>query len=94
MSLRQGLLIVTAALLAACLGLVASVAIFGPGPLLRSEFGQALLQPLLSASDPPGLHIVELGEPVPQIRMTDLAGRIHILPRPGRPVPPDRAGNF
>ena len=54
MGWRQGLLIFGAAALAACLGLVASVALYGTGPLMRSELGQRLLRPLLSAGDPPG----------------------------------------
>lgn len=83
---RQGVLILGAALLAGCLGLVASVALNGPGPLLHSELGQRLLQRWLSASDPPGLSIAEIGEPVAQIRLADLSGQAHTLPRPGRPL--------
>lgn len=86
MGWRQGLLIFGAAALAACLGLVASVALYGPGPLMRSQLGQQLLQPLLGAGDPPGLRVVELGEAVPRIRLFDLQGQLHVLPRPGRRV--------
>lgn len=83
---RQGVLILGAALLAGCLGLVASVALYGPGPLLRSELGQHLLQRWLTAPAPPGLRIAELGELVAQIRLPDLNGQSHTLPRPGRPL--------
>jgi len=86
MGWRQGLLILGAATLAACLGLVASVALYGTGPLMRSELGQRLLRPLLSAGDPPGLQVVEVGESVPRIRLFDLQGQLHVLPRPGRRV--------
>ena len=42
MRVRSSLLIVLAALLAAVLGLAASVAVYGPGPLLASPLGQVL----------------------------------------------------
>lgn len=80
---RQGLLILGGALLAAGLGLVASVAVYGPGPLLSSKLG-SLLQPLLG--DGSGVEAVELGEPVPRIRLFDLQGQLHVLPRPGRRI--------
>lgn len=81
---RHGLLLVGAALLAGGLGLVASVALYGPGPLLSSPLGQSLLQQWLRASDPPGLHIVDVGDPVGPLRWFDLQGRRHDFPRPGQ----------
>jgi len=80
----QALLIFGAALLAACLGLVASVALYGPGPLLRSELGQGLLQRWLAEPGPPGLRIAEPGDPVAPIRLADLRGQWRTLPRPGQ----------
>lgn len=84
MRLRHAFWIVAAAVLAGGLGLAASVALYGPGPLLNSALGQRILQPWLSEPTPPGLHIVELGEPVPAIELADLSGRTHALPHPGR----------
>ena len=86
MGWRQGLMIFGAALLAACLGLVASVALYGPGPLMRSQLGQRVLQPLLSVGDAPGQQVVSEGESVPRIKLFDLQGQLHVLPRPGRQV--------
>ena len=80
----QALLIFGAALLAACLGLVASVALYGPGPLLRSELGQGLLQRWLAEPGPPGLRIAEPGDPMAPIRLADLRGQWRTVPRPGR----------
>lgn len=81
---HQALLIVGAALLAGGLGLAASVAINGPGPLLRSQLGQGLMQRWSSAPAPPGLREIEPGELAPTISLLDLDGRRHVLPRPGR----------
>jgi thiol-disulfide isomerase/thioredoxin len=83
---RNGLLILLAAILAACLGLVASVALYGPGPLMRSELGRHLLQPWMGESAPAGLRIAEPGDRVTPIRLSDLDGRIQVLPAPGRPL--------
>jgi thiol-disulfide isomerase/thioredoxin len=84
MRARQALWILAAAVLAGGLGLAASVALYGPGPLLSSELGQRVLQRWLREPAPPGLHIVELGEPMPAIELADLSGRTHTLPRPGQ----------
>jgi thiol-disulfide isomerase/thioredoxin len=81
---RQALLIIGAALLAGGLGLVASVALYGPGPLMRSELGQWLAQNLLRASGPPGLVVAEIAAPVAIIRLPDLDGREHTLPSRGQ----------
>ena len=83
---RGLLLVVIAALLAGGLGLLASIALYGPGPLLRTELGQRLIQTLLSASDPPGLHIVAVGEPVAPFERLDFHDQPHRLPRAGQAV--------
>lgn len=77
-------MILLAAGLAGALGLVASVALFGPGPLLRSPLG-ARLAFLFAAAEqaPAGLSIVEPGQIVPSFRLPDLDGQMHTLPRPG-----------
>ena len=86
MGWRQGLWILAAAMLAGALGLAASVAVYGPGPLLSSEFGQRVLQRWLREPTPPGLHVVEPGEPVPTITLPDLAGELQSVPRAGHAV--------
>ena len=84
MRLRQAFWIVAAAVLAGGLGLAASVALYGPGPLLSSELGQRVLQRWLREPATPGLHLVELGEPVPAITLADLSGQTHTVPHAGR----------
>lgn len=81
---RPALLILGAALLAGCLGLLASVAIYGPGPLLRSELGQRLLQARLRPVDGTGLDSAELGAPVARFQLPDLNGQSHQMPLAGR----------
>ena len=83
---RGGLLVLGAALAAGCLGLVASVALGGPGPLLRSELGQRVLAPLLRGRAASGLEVLEIGAPVAAIRLLDRSGRRQVLPAPGRAV--------
>lgn len=79
--------ILAAAVLAGALGVAASVALYGPGPLLSSELGQRVLSASgLGKSQPAGLRVAEPGEPAPRITLTDLEGRTHTLPRPGQPV--------
>ncbi|MFA6985766.1 MAG: TlpA disulfide reductase family protein, partial [Arenimonas sp.] len=79
--------ILAAAVLAGALGVATSVALYGPGPLLSSELGQRLLSASrLGRSQPAGLRVAEPGEQAPRMTLTDLEGRTHTLPRPGRPV--------
>lgn len=79
---RQAVWIIGAAILAGGIGLVASVALVGPGPaLLNSRLGDWLGGPT-----PRGLHIVEPGEAMPSLVLRDLAGQQHTIPRPGRPT--------
>ncbi len=66
------------ALGAAVLGAVAGLLVGGPGPLLRTELGQRLLQDRLDASAPPvpqGVAVAELGDPLPALTLPDLDGR-------------------
>lgn len=74
-------------------GLGAAVGLWhgGPGPLLRTEAGQRVLQKAMSASAPdapPGLKIAERGEIVPAFTLRALAGEAIAVPDAyrGRPV--------
>jgi thiol-disulfide isomerase/thioredoxin len=68
------------ALAAALLGLVASVALYGPAPLLRSSLGQALLSPWVKGPR------VAVGDPVPPFALPGLEGPTMTLPTPGSAV--------
>jgi len=75
------LLVVAAALLAAVLGLAASVAWFGGAPALgRSPLGQWLLARWT------GAHTPRIGSRVEAFQLPDLRGRPVALPPPGRAV--------
>lgn len=83
--------IVLVALGAAVLGAVAGLLLNGPGPLLRTEAGQRVLQEVVAANapePPPGLPVAERGEPVPAIRLPTLDGTQMELPAAyaGRPL--------
>ena len=89
--MRSQAKILLVALAAGALGVVASLATNGPGPLLRSELGQRLLGSLLSAAapePPPGVAVATRGKPIPVINIRDLAGnRIEFPTRyAGRPM--------
>lgn len=81
---KQAMLIVLAALLAAVLGLAASIAVNGPGPLLRSELGQSLMAWWLSSKAPSDLARVDVGEVVPAFELAPLQGELKNLPVAGR----------
>jgi thiol-disulfide isomerase/thioredoxin len=81
MRLRSNLLIVLAALLAAALGLAASVAIYGPGPLLASPLGR-WVDRILPSSQP---GVLEIGDAVPAWSLPTLEGGRVDLP-PGKQV--------
>jgi thiol-disulfide isomerase/thioredoxin len=83
--------IVLAALAAGTLGVVAGLAINGPGPLLRTELGQRALQGAYSAVAPPapeGLEVAGRGERIPELALPLLDGGTMHLPRDlqGAPV--------
>jgi len=83
--------ILLVALAAGALGLIASLAFDGPGPLLRTELGQRALQGALSASAPQapaGVTVARRGEPVPEMVLPDLDGKSVIVPKAyaGRPL--------
>lgn len=81
---RQGLLVLVAALLAAALGLGASVAMVGAGPLLSSRLGQIALRAWPDAGRTASPGQIRIGDRVPSITLPDLRGRPHQWPRPGR----------
>jgi len=88
---RSTLAVLAVAVLAGGLGVLASLHVAGPGPLLRSELGQRALNAAMSASAPPppaGLAVATRGAPVPEFTLRGLDGRPHALPTTwtGRPL--------
>ena len=86
MSWRQVLALLAAALLAASLGLIASVALYGPGPLLRSPLGRTVLAGWLRHVDgaPAGMIVLSPGDAVPPFALAGLDGPARTLPSPRR----------
>ena len=83
--------ILLVALVAGVLGVVAGLAVNGPGPLLRTELGQRAVQGAMDAVAPPppdGVTVARRGGPVPAITLPDLEGRSRTLPDDfdGRPI--------
>ena len=83
--------ILLVALAAGTLGALASVLTSGPGPLLRSELGQRVLNSMLSASaskPPAGVTMARRGQPMPLLTLPDLDGHRVTLPTAyaGRPL--------
>jgi len=83
--------VVLVALGAGLLGLLASLALGGSGPLLRTELGQRVLQAVLASTSPKPpaeLRIAQRGEAAPVLSLRDLEGRPMILPTAfaGRPL--------
>jgi thiol-disulfide isomerase/thioredoxin len=75
--------VVAVALLAGALGVVASLLVGGPGPLLRSELGQRLLGRTLLATappPPPGVSVATLGARLVPLRLPGLDGNVVELP--------------
>ena len=67
--------ILLVALAAGTLGIVASLMMSGPGPLLRTEPGQRLAQQVLQANAPPapeGVEGAKRGGPVPHFSVAQL----------------------
>lgn len=88
MGTRKVLLV---ALVAGVLGVVAGLAVNGPGPLLRTELGQRAVQGAMDAVAPPppeGVTVARRGGPVPAITLPDLDGSPRTLPNDfdGRPI--------
>lgn len=89
--MRAHLRIVAIALAAAVLGAAAGLWLGGPGPLLRTEAGQRLLQSALSANapaPPADLPVAERGKPAPALTVARLGGGTMTLPDEfqGRPL--------
>ena len=87
--MHQGTKIILVALAAGLLGVIASLASTGPGPLLRTEVGQRALNMLLSTQKPPtGIEIAERGQRLPTLTLQSLTGTPMTLPSAyaGRPV--------
>ncbi len=80
MHARTLLLTLAAALLAGILGVVASVAVLGPGPLLRSRLGTVLV----GLMDQSRRGELALGTPLPSMILPDASGVSHALPHAGR----------
>ncbi|MCW5580427.1 MAG: TlpA family protein disulfide reductase [Luteimonas sp.] len=82
--------VVLAAAVAGALGVVASLALDGPGPLLGTELGQRALNDALvaTASAPAGVAVARRGEPLPAVEVTALDGGPVRLPDDfaGRPL--------
>jgi thiol-disulfide isomerase/thioredoxin len=75
--MRSTTKVVLVAIAAGTLGVLASLATSGPGPLLRTELGQRLLGSALSASAPPppaGVTVATRGERIPPIVLPRLDG--------------------
>ncbi len=86
-----GAKVVLVALAAGALGVVASLALNGPGPLLGTEAGQRVVQEAYRASapEPPaGVTVAERGQRVPAFTVPGLDGRPVAVPAAwaGRPV--------
>jgi len=82
---RNTLLLLIAALLAGAFGLIASVALYGPGPLLRGPLGQTVLRDWLRHAQPApaGLVVSLPGDPVAPFALPALDGSRRTLPIPG-----------
>ena len=83
--------ILLVAVAAGALGLIAALALDGPGPLLKTEVGQRALQGVMSASAPPppaGVTVAERGAPVPPMSLPGLDGKPVAVPAAyaGRPL--------
>lgn len=87
----SGTRIVLVALAAGVFGAALGFAVHGPGPLLRTGWGQRMVQAAYDAVSPPapeGLAVARRGEPVPAISLTGLDGRQVDIPKEfaGRPL--------
>jgi len=90
-AMRSDSKVVLVALAAGLLGLLASLAVNGPGPLLGTEIGQRAVQGVLSATapkPPAGVSIARRGEQLPAITLHALDGSSVLIPTAylGRPL--------
>jgi thiol-disulfide isomerase/thioredoxin len=83
MTWKNGAWIVAAALVAGLLGVAASIALTGPGPLLQTELGRRLLGSV--AQTPANLVVIAPGQAVPPMHLPALQGDAAPVPN-GRPV--------
>ncbi len=74
--------IVLAAAIAGALGLVASLALDGPGPLLGTELGQRVLNDAITATTPAPdeVPVARRGQPLPPVALAGLDGGTLRLP--------------
>jgi thiol-disulfide isomerase/thioredoxin len=89
--MRSGGKVLLVALAAGMLGILASLATSGPGPLLRTGFGQRLLARWFAATAPAvpeGVRVAAPGEAIPPIELPALDGGTVRLPQAyaGRPL--------
>ena len=89
--MKPGSKIVLVALVAGTLGAMASLATSGPGPLLRTEWGQRLLGHWFAATAPDapaGVTVADIGDPMPSLALPTLDGHPMQLPGAfaGRPM--------
>ena len=89
--MRASLKVLLVALVAGLLGLFASLALNGPGPLLRSELGQRALQGVLASTAPDvadNTRVARRGELVEVQSLIDLEGKGVTMPTAfaGRPL--------
>jgi thiol-disulfide isomerase/thioredoxin len=81
--MRSTTKVVLVAIAAGALGVLASLATSGPGPLLRTELGQRLLGRALSASAPPppaGVTVAARGERIASFALPRLDGAPVAIP--------------
>jgi thiol-disulfide isomerase/thioredoxin len=79
--IRRTLAVLAAALIAGGLGLIASIRLNGPGPLLRTELGRGLVELVGGNRPPAGLEPVRMREAVGPLSLSDLSGQPQQLPR-------------
>jgi len=89
--MRSGMKVVLVALAAGTLGVVASMALNGPGPLLGTEAGQRVVQEAYRAAapePPPGVVIAKRDAPVSAFTVPELTGKAVAVPTAyaGRPL--------
>lgn len=83
MALNSTTKVLLVAAAAGMLGGVVGLALNGPGPLLRSEIGQRVLNGVIAASapsPPAGFAVAERGEPIPALALPQLDGGMIALP--------------